>query len=246
MKKACFFMLCICLISGQAPAQSSKFDTVAVTILDRMSAMMGELTSVSATVKTNYDVPNEALGLVKHSNTHHVYIGGPDKMLIRSEGDKGNKAMYYNGKTLTHYSMDKNHYSRVKVPGTVVEMFDYMNTNYGIEFPMADYFYPNFVDDILKDADNLVFLGMTKVDGKECYHIAGVTKNKTFQFWIEDDAFSLPVKLVIVYTSKPLNPQFEATYCDWQINPMLPAGMFDFTAPPLAQKVKMVSKTAKK
>jgi len=239
-------MICVCLLSGQIKAQSAKFDTVAVSILDRMSAIMGQLTSCSATVTTSYDVSNEALGLVKHSNLHHIYIGGPDKMLIRSEGDKGNKSMLYNGKTLTHYSFDKNQYSRVKVPPTVVGMIDFMHTNYGIEFPMADFFYPDFVEDILEQADHLVYIGMTKVDGKDCFHIAGTAKDKTFQFWIADDAFSLPVKMVIIYTDKPLNPQFEAVYSNWQINPVLPSGMFDFTVPPNAQKVKMVSKIAKK
>ncbi len=246
MKLKFLSFILFCLISGKINAQSSRIDTVAVSVLDRMSAMIGELSSCSVHVKSNYDVSSLTLGLVKHSDEEHVYIGGPDKLLIRSEGDKGNKYMLYNGKTLSYYSIDKNHYSQVAVPSTVMEMIDHMNKTYGIVFPVADFLYPGFVDDILSASSDLVLLGMTKVDGKDCYHIAGAAKDKTFQFWIADDPFYLPVKMVIVYTNKPLNPQFEATYSEWQLNPNLPAGIFDFKVPPGAKKIKLTPLAAKK
>jgi len=239
MKKSVFFLIAICLLSFRVSAQKAKIDTVAVSLLDRMSALIGDLKSCTATVHSCYDVSSPELGLVKHSDVEHVFVGGTDKLLVRSEGDKGNRYMIYNGKTLSYYSLDKNHYAETKVPGTVVDMIDYMNKDYGIVFPLADFFYPTFVDDILSSATSLVLLGMTKVDGKECFHIAGTAKDKTFQFWIADDAYNLPVKLVIVDLDKPMNPQYEAVYTDWQINPELPGSIFEFRAPPNAKKIKL-------
>ena len=125
-------------------------------------------------------------------------------------------------------------------------MIDTMNKTYGIEFPAADFFYPSFVDDILSDAKNLVYLGTTRVSGKECFHIAGTAADKTFQFWISNDAFTLPLKMVIVYTSKNMNPQYEAVLSDWQLNPSLPAALFTFNVPPGAKKIKMVNVGHKK
>lgn len=246
MKKKFLFILFSCLWAGAVLAQNAKIDTVAVSILDRMSAMIGELNSCSVTVKSNYDVGSRELGLIKHSDLEHVYIGGSDKMLVRSEGDKGSRYFMYNGKTFSYYSVDKNHYAQVKAPSSVIGMIDSMNKNYGIVFPAADFLYPGFVDDILGEANTLVLLGMTKIDGKDCFHIAGTSKDKTFQFWINDDPFYLPSKLVIVYTDKEMNPQFEACYTDWQINPTLPNGIFEFKAPPNAKKIKLNSSFAKK
>jgi hypothetical protein len=245
MKVRALLLVAACLMFGRAGAQTTRIDTVAVSILDRMSAIIGELNSCSVVVRSNYDVSSRELGLVKHSDEEHVYIGGADKMLVRSEGDKGSRSLLYDGKTLSYYSMDKNHYSQVDVPSSLIEMIDHMNKNYGIVFPAADFLYPGFVDDIIHNADNLELLGMTKVGDKECFHIAGTAKDKTFQFWIANDAFHLPVKLVIVNTDKPMNPQYEATYCDWQLNPVLPAGIFEFHAPPSAKKIKLVPLTAK-
>jgi hypothetical protein len=246
MKKKMFLTIFVCALIVQTKAQAPRVDTVAVSILDKMSAIIGSLNSCSVTVKSNYDITSRRLGLVKHSDEQQLFMHGSDKLLVRSNGDRGTKYISYNGKTLTYYSLDRNQYAQIEAPPTVMEMIDTINRIYGIEFPAADLFYPSFVDDILSEATNLQYLGLTKVDGKECYHIAGTAKDKTFQFWIADDAYSLPLKVVIVYTSKEMNPQFEATLTDWKVNPDLPDALFDFSAPPKAKKIKLVSLTASK
>jgi hypothetical protein len=240
MNKKLLLIITISVLTTQLKAQSFKIDTVAVSILDEMSAVIGDMNSCSVTVKSNYDVNSHRLGLIKRSNEEQVYLQGPDKLLIRSEGDRGSRSFYYNGKTLSYYSLDKNQFAEIETLPTIVSMIDTVNKMYGIDFPAADFLYPSFVDDILADAKNLVYLGITKVDGKECFHIAGTTDDKTFQFWISNDAFYLPVKVVIVYTKKELNPQYEAILCDWKINPVFPDALFQFKAPPKAKKIKLL------
>lgn len=231
---------------SKAPsATSPRIDTVAVSILDRMSAMIGSLNSASLTVRSNYDIASHYLGLVKHSDEQQVYLKGADKLLIRSDGDRGERSYVYNGKTFNYYSMDKNQYGEVEAPASTIDMIDTINKTYGVEFPVADFFYPTFVDDILAESKALIYLGTTDVDGKECFHIAGAGKDKTFQFWISNDAFTLPVKMVIVYTEKEMNPQYEAVFSDWQLNPSLPDALFDFNAPPKARKIKLTAVSIK-
>ncbi len=253
MNKTIFFLLLFGLVAGEQvraqkahPAQVRRIDTVAVAILDKMSAMIGDLGSCSVTIKSNYDVTSKELGLIKHSDEEHLYLHGPNKLLLKSEGDRGSRDFYFDGKTLTYYSPDKNQYGQIEAPVSLVEMIDSVNKVYGIEFPAADFLYPTFVDDILDDSKELVYLGLTKVDGKECYHIAGRGTDKLFQFWIADDAYTLPVKMVLVYTNKEMNPQYEAVLSDWQVNPNLPGAIFQFDIPHKARKVKMVPLSAKK
>src|SRR5580658_4328686 len=245
-KKLLVIFLSGVLLAGQLEAQTRRIDTVAVAILDKMSAMIGELSSCSLTIRSNYDVSSKELGLIKHSDEQQLFLHGPGQLLLKSEGDQGSRDFYFDGKTLTYYSMDKNQYGQIDAPANVVEMIDTVNKMYGIEFPAADFFYPTFVDDILSDSKTLVYLGLTKVDGKDCYHIAGTTNNKTYQFWISDDAFTLPMKMVIVYTNKDMHPQYEATLSEWQINPSLPEALFTFTVPHRARKVKLMPLTVKK
>jgi len=246
MTKKILLIIFMGAIAVKTSAQAPKIDTVAVSILDRMSAMIGDLSSCSVNIKTNYDVNSRELGLVKHSNEHELYIHGPNKLLVRSEGDKGSRILSYNGKALTYYSQDKNQYGLIPSQASIVDMIDSVNKTYGIEFPGADFFYPTFVDDILAEAKNLAFLGITKAGDKECFHIAGTAKDKTFQFWISNDAFYLPVKMVIVHTAKENSPQFEAVFSNWQFNPDLPDVLFEFNAPPKAKKIKIVATQIKK
>lgn len=246
MSKTISFFFLTLIFSGQLAAQTKnqpqmrRIDTVAVAILDKMSAVIGDLSSCSVTIKSNYDITSKSVGLIKHSDEQQLFLHGPDKLLLKSDGDQGSRDFYFDGNKLSYYSLDKNQYGQIDAPMSLVNMIDTVSKLYGIEFPAADFLYPSFVDDILADSKELVYLGLTKVDGKECYHIAGKAMDKTFQFWISDDAYTLPLKMVIVYTSKEMNPQYEAILTDWQVNPNLPDALFTFTVPHKAQRVKLV------
>ena len=246
MAKTLSFFVLTLLFSGRLSAQTKtqpqvrRIDTVAVAILDKMSAVIGDLSSCSVTIKSNYDITSKELGLIKHSDEQQLFLHGPDKMLVKSDGDRGSRDFYFDGTKLSYYSLDKNQYGQIDAPMSLVEMIDTVSKLYGIEFPAADFLYPSFVDDILADSKELVYLGLTKVDGKDCYHIAGKGIDKTFQFWISDDAYTLPLKMVIVYTNQEMNPQYEAVLSDWQVNPNLPDALFTFTIPHKAQRVKLV------
>jgi hypothetical protein len=247
MNKKFFFSVCLCLaVTVRVSAQRSNIDTIAVAILDRMSAMIGSLSSCHYAVKSNYDVRSQHLGLVKHGDDEQIYMQGPNKLLIRSQGDRGERSIYYDGETLSYYSLENNQFATLALSAPVVDMIDTVNKLYGIEFPASDFFYPTFVDDLLSESRNLIYLGMTKIDGRDCYHIAGITADKSYQFWISDDALTLPLKMVIVYTNRDMNPQYEAVLSDWQINPILPASLFHFMVPPKARKIKMAKGPVKK
>jgi hypothetical protein len=246
MSKTLSFLLLALLFAGRASAQTKtqpqyrRIDTVAVAILDKMSAVIGDLNSCSVTIKSNYDITSKTLGLIKHSDEQQLFLHGNNKMLVKSDGDRGSRDFYFDGAKLSYYSLDKNQYGQIDAPLSLVEMIDTVSKLYGIEFPAADFLYPTFVDDILADSKELAYLGLTRVDGKECYHIAGKASDKTFQFWISDDAYNLPIKMVIVYTNQEMNPQYEAVLTDWQVNPNLPDALFTFTIPHRAQRVKLM------
>jgi hypothetical protein len=247
MNKKVFFSVLICFAVGsRAAAQKMQIDTIAVAILDRMSIMIGDLNSCHVTVKSNYDIRSQHLGLVKHGDEEQLYMQGPDKVLIRSGGDRGDRNIFYDGKTLSYYSVENNQYSTLPLSASIMEMIDTVHKIYGIDFPAADFFYPSFVDDLLSESKYLIYLGMTKVDGKDCFHIAGTTADKTYQFWISEDALNLPLKMVIVYTNRDMNPQYEAVLSDWQVNPVLPAALFEFMIPPKAKTIRLAKSPVQK
>lgn len=218
-------------------AQTKKVDSLAVKILDRMSDVVGEMSSVSFTLKTQSDELNQDLGVISYFTTNKVYFNGPNQMLIRADGDKGNKGFWYNGKQLVYYSFNENNYAIVETPETTIAMIDEVHDLYGVDFPAADFFYPTFTDDILQNFDELYYAGLRKLEGKECFYIIMRRKDMTIQLWFANDAFTLPVKMIIMYQSTNEAKQYEATFSDWEINPFLPEVMFEFQPPPKAKEV---------
>jgi len=241
MKKI-FLVACGIWISCSAPAQSNNYDSVAVRILDRMSAVIGDLESCSFKLKVANDLTLASGIPIKYFSDYDVYLSGPDKMLVSAHGYGGHRQLMYNGQQLAYYSFDENNYGIVNAPNTLIATFDSLNKKYGIDFPAADFFYPAFTDDVLQASDSIHYLGIETIGGREYFHIIAYGKQINIQFWINNDAYNLPESFTISYKQKKGNPQYIGLFSDWQINPKLPNAMFDFSPPPKATKVKILSR----
>ena len=230
------------MISFQASATATKVDSVAVMILDRMSYVIGELSSCHLSLTTQNDVIDPGNGLVSHFGSHQIYFDGSDRMLTQSYTDKGHRATWYNGETLIYFSYDENNYAVIETPPTSLETIETINENFGIEFPASDFFYPTFTDDLINCNDQVVYVGNSVVDGKDCFHILASNSETVTQLWIANDAIGLPVKMMIKTKKDGQSLEYEATYTDWEINPELPLSIFEFTPPPGARAVAIQPK----
>lgn len=221
-------------------AQEEKYDLVAIMILDHMSDVIGDLTSASFTVQSSIDADDPDVGFNTHFSESQVYFDGPDKMLAYVDGDKGKRGFWYNGTRLIYYSFDENNYAAISTPPTTIETIDTVNKSYGIDFPAADFFYPTFTDDLMSQSDQIIFNGKKTVAGKECFQIISKSNAMTIQIWIANDALNLPVKYLISRHDKGTSTQYEGTFSNWQINPVLPASMFEFIPPPKARAISIM------
>jgi hypothetical protein len=224
-------------------AQSKSHDTAAVVILDRMAEMIGNLESCTFKVDIQNDVVEQPYGLVKKFSNFEVFMSGPNKMMLNGHGAKGHRQFLYNGQQMAYYSYDDNNYGMIPTPTTTIQTIDSINKHYGIEFPAADFFYPAFTDDLLETSDSVRYLGIVKVGDKEYFHIIAFNKEMNLQFWVNNDSYNLPGIYSITYKTESGSPQYLATFSDWQINPKLPDAMFEFTPPPGAHRVRILSKS---
>lgn len=215
----------------------SQFDSTAISIINKMSNTISNMNACSFKLETNYDVFDYELGNIKHTENSEVYMKGSNKFMVDKKGDKGHKEILYDGLNLVFYSFNNNQYAIEPAPSTSMETIEEFSKKYGIEFPGADVFYPNLSEDITSSAKTLKYLGLTKIDNRECYHLAWKNDKMSLQLWIADDSNSLPVKMSIVYLNEQSNPQYEALFTDWKINPEITNSMFDFTVPQKAIKV---------
>ncbi len=236
-----YFFILIFFISFCFQAQNKRVDSVAIAILDRMTDIIGDLNSCSFQLERSLDVKNE-FGWEKKYSIDEVYLQAPNKMLVEIEENQDHRGYWYNGELLVYYSFKENNYSVLEAPSTIIDMIDGIHQNFGIEFPAADIFYPEFTKDLMVEYDNIIYLGEKEIDGQVCYHIMAVDKNINLQLWISNSSYMLPKKMVVINKDEN-NKQYEVTFKNWQLNQEIPSTLFDFTPPPNAKNISIMIKS---
>ncbi len=240
-KQILFFGLALLSFSGFA--QPAKCDSVAVLLMDRMTDFIGELQSCSYKLNVGEDTDDEDSIMVKKFSEDEVYMVGPNKMLVNINGSKKHQTYWYNGTQLAYYSHNENNYGIIEASDNIIETIEQVNADYDIEFPAADFFYPAFTDDLIASSSEIKYIGKSVVNGMECFQLMAIGADFDFQFWISNDAYNLPMKFVYVYKNKKGSPQYEGTFSEWKINPVVPDAMFNFLPPPGAKQITIVSKS---
>lgn len=239
--KRSVILSCAMALAWSGYAQKVKYDSVAIYLMDRMSDVIGGLESVHFTLTTASDDIDHEHGLVRHYGMGEVYMAGPDKMLVTIRDVKGHRQYVYNGTQMAYYSFTENNYGTIDAPPSTIAAIDEVHRNYGVDFPAADFFYPTFTDDMISLFDEIRYMGRADIADRPCFHLLARNDNMTAQFWIMSDALMLPLKMLLV-EDKGDHKYYEATFTDWQINPVLPAAMFEFLPPPGARKLRIVAK----
>ena len=230
------------LATGLHAQEQSEIDPGAVALLDKMSAVIGDLESCSFELFLSKDEEHHQYGMLTRHSRHKVYLKGPDKIQVQSWRYNDDRAMWYNGAYLWYYSLRQNNYSRLPMQGNIISVFDSLHFNYGIDFPAADIFYPAFTDDVLESFKQIHIIGEAHIDGSPCFHILASNEDTRLEIWIAQDAFNLPLKFSIVQTKDGVMERYEARFKDWSVNPVLPDSMFEFKVPPNSRSIDMIPK----
>jgi hypothetical protein len=239
MKKYTLFLLLFLLpfiLSSQA-----KYDSVSVLLLDRMSNVMGELTSCKFTLSTMVDEQSENGSTITHFRNHSVSMVGPNKMTVDTHNEKGHHQYWYDGTVLNYYSHSENNFVTIPAPPTIISAIDSISKNYEIEFPAADLFYPTLTDDLIENFDVISYAGRAVINQKPVFHIMAQSASMELQLWISDDSYSLPCKFMIIDKASPERLRYEATFEKWELNPAIPESIFSFIPPPGAREIKILS-----
>ncbi len=223
------------LLMSCTSKDKGEYDTRAIEALDKMSETIGDLSACSYTLDS-YVVKSDSTEI---NTLNDVYMRGPDKMYINTEGTNGHKGYWYNGKRLVYYSYDKDAYATGDAPDNIIKAIEFLNEKYNIIFPAADFFYPDLTDDILDNFDTVLFVGDVTVDETLCTSILATNDEKTLQIWIAKET-NLPYKMVFE-SNLDNGTYYEGTFSNWRINPTLPDVLFDFEPSENSTKIELTS-----
>jgi len=206
-----------------------------------MNDVIGGLQSCSFDFSSSQDINDPDYGRITNYTESTVIFDGPNKMLVRSDGNKGKQGYWYNGEKITWYSFDQNNYATLDAPDNSIATIDSIYTNFDMEIPAADFFYPSYTDDILDEFPSILYLGKKTIDNIECFHIKASNATMEVHYWIANDAYNLPKRYKIIYKNEN-NKQYEATFDNWNLNLVVPSAIFEFMPPANASEIKIQAK----
>lgn len=233
IKTTTYYLLVATLLIVSCTSDNGKYEQGAVDHLDKLSETIGNLNSCSYTLNTLVHNSTES----EFINEHDVYMRGPDKMHVHTNGTKGNKGFWYDGSSFAYFSYNKSTYDTLSAPGNIIAAIDQVHNEYGIDFPAADFFYPTFTDDILDNFNEVILVGDENIDDVDCVVILASNDDNVLKIWIEKDS-DLPHKMSIQPSDKSIG-SYEAIFSNWRINPSLPDMLFEFAPPPNSKREKL-------
>jgi hypothetical protein len=169
-----------------------------------------------------------------------AFFRRPDRLRINGDGDLENKQLIYDGKTLTLYDKDKNHYGAIEIAGDIDAALDKAHKEYDLRVGLAELGANRLAEHANQGLTNALYVGESKVRGVPCHHLAFDKENVHYQLWVEAGNKPLLRKVVVTQKKLPYAPQWTAFLSDWNFSPQLADNLFTFTPPEGAQKIKFM------
>ena len=214
---------------------------------------LDELKLMSDTVSQAKTVRFQALSMVPRRTPDGIWINlyeisqvvrqGPDKLFTSRAGDHAPHDFYFDGKTITRYSPDKNFYSVKEEPGTIDDLIEKAYREEGKSFPYADMLISDPYAAMTDGLTSAIYVGQSTVrplsssGGVKSDHLVFSNKGVQWQIWI-DTKDHLPRLVCATYLDDASEPSYTVEFDGWKINEPVSADTFIFKNVSKATKVE--------
>jgi hypothetical protein len=222
-----------------AAQQKPQIGAEAMTALQRMGETLRQpqFSFQAQTIRVYAGPKGEPLHIF---HTLDVTVKRPNRLLVVRNGDDGQSKLVYDGKTLVIYMQDGNRYASIPVPGTIYGMMKDAMGRLGVDFPLADFLTNDPEKSFLSGVTEGEVVNTVTIDGVPCLHMFFVQPpGMELELWLEKNAQSLPRRLIVTYRSLPGEPNFTATFSNWNFSIHPSDAEFVFEPPPGAVKVAL-------
>lgn len=141
----------------------------------------------------------------------------PDRVYAEHDGDSFHRKFVYDGKSMTIFDVGQSLYATFDAPPTIDTMLALAREKFGVVLPLGEVVVAKPVEKMLPNIESGLYLGLAKVDGIVCHHLAFTQAAVDWQLWVDAGATPLLRKLVVTYKSMPQSPQFTAIFKSWDL-----------------------------
>jgi hypothetical protein len=209
-------------------------------ILRSSLALLQGAQRISVRVSTTSDEVVTTGQKLQRSSDAVIKLRRPDGLRIETTADRYRRTIQYDGKTLVLFDPDNKFYGTFAAPNTVDATATEVRTKLGIDLPLSQLLADDAVTALGGQKRTGVYVGMHRINGTSCHHLAFSQDNVDWQIWIAADGSPLPRKVVIDFKNRPGRPQYTAQLSDWNLQAKLADSDFRFKAPAGSEKIEFL------
>jgi hypothetical protein len=242
-------VLSLCILapawSAEAPkkAKAPDIEPKAGEVLKQMCDYLKNLPQFSVQAEITEDVMLTSGQRIQHARSVEASVRRPDRLRAESVGDTDDRQLIYDGKTITLMDRSKNLYTTIAAPPEIDAALEHGTQAFNLRAPLADLIYTKAYENLTAGVVSGFYVGLSKVQGVPCHHLAFKQKDIDWQIWVENSPTPVPRKFLITdKTAQGL--QFTALFTKWNTSPQLEDGLFTFVAPEKAEKIDILPAAA--
>ena len=240
-------LFCVCLAVWAAPTfktQAAPLTPPAepdpMVIMKQMCDYLNSLKQFSYNSEVWDDQVYAGGKKLQYGIEMNTYVKRPDKLRVNADGDLVSKEFFFDGKTIILYDKAEKVYGAIDVPPDIEDALDKAHKDFGLKVALTDLASPRLWDHVSGKIEHSLYVGLHKVRGVPCHHVALDRGDVHLQVWIDAGAKPLPRKVVFLHKQLEGSPQWTAYLSGWKTAPHLADGLFKFVPPPGVQKIRFV------
>ena len=238
-------------------------DPDALQVLKGMTDYLGSQQTFAMHTENTYEDVLETGQKIQFGFSSSIVAQRPDKLRAKRWDGQSKRLFIYDGETLSMYDKGHDLFARVSAPDNIDDFLFFARDSLDLVPPAGDMVFSNAFELLTASITSGFVVGKAVIGGVSCTHLAfttpvvdwqgwggrrGIPRTDTrtvgpvvdWQVWIADGDTPLPYKYVLTTRDDPAQPQFITMISDWNTNPKIEDGMFDFEPPATATEIDIV------
>ena len=236
-------MLCAAVLFTASAGADPAIDQRALDLLKKMSDTITAAKTVRFQARSMVPVRAPNGVWINLYGISEVIMQGQGSLFASTGGDLAPHDFYFDGKTVTMYSPDKNLYAVKNAPATIDELIEEAYREEGKSFPYADLLLSDPYAVLTDGLTRAIYVGQSTIvplsgtKGVKTDHLFFSNKGVDWQIWI-DVTDHLPRLVYATYLDMANEPSYSVEMGGWKLDEPVSADTFAFKNSTNAAKVE--------
>jgi hypothetical protein len=225
---------------GEAAAEDSAVDPAALAAIRRAGDFLRGQERFGFEAEVGYEAVQDDGHTLEFGATRHVWVERPDRFRMEAEDRDGDTSLVvFDGQALSASDPRNGVYAQAvfPTPRDLDDAVAFARRALALPLPLGELLRNDPNDAILTGLTRADRIGVARIAGVPCDHVAIANPDTDAQLWIAQGDEPTLRRIVITYRSAEGAPSFWADLRDWSFPSKLDADRFRFEPPAGAERI---------